>query len=153
MALSNTRSFIHNIILKRFLDLQITVKACDQRDPQKCISIGASITIIRNAQSPSFINLPGNTNIPQGRKSGDIVFTVSAQDPDIRAPVRLFHFQRILLIFFSDFFFLPCTIFFIVFIKVQFTVNIYLIVQIKNLCSYVQYNIIFNGPYKDQIRF
>lgn len=68
--------------------------ACDQRDPQKCISIGVSITIIRNAQKPFFTNLPGNTNIPQGQAPGDIVFTVSAQDPDIRAPVRLFHLQR-----------------------------------------------------------
>jgi hypothetical protein len=63
---------------------QIQVQACDQREPQRCVQTTASITIDRNERSPVFLNTPYSRSLGQGTQASDnIIFTVTATDPDL----------------------------------------------------------------------
>ncbi|VDH99244.1 protocadherin Fat 4, partial [Mytilus galloprovincialis] len=73
---------------------RITIRACDIRTPIQCISIVATITIVRNQQTPTFTNLPAGVNLEQGHDVGSLAFTASARDNDLRAPGML-QFEKI----------------------------------------------------------
>ncbi|XP_065921690.1 protocadherin Fat 4 isoform X2 [Magallana gigas] len=79
-----------------WLQDQISVQACDLRDPQNCVSTFAIITIDRNEQSPFFTNTPYSESLGQGRTASEtVIFTVTARDPDLNPSTGSLRYETI----------------------------------------------------------